>query len=802
MLHLRAFRVLGRWLLLVQVGVGGWALAQQGPDTPEQILRRAVEQQQAGDLEGAIRDYEAFLSRYPGAAEVRFTLGNAYGQTGKLQKAIAHYQQALQSGDLIDPTAARLTLGWTYFQAAEFEKARDLVAGVVKERPENRDALQLLASSYLRLGEWKKTIELLSPLESELVESPELSYVLGAALVENGQVSKGVSLVEAGLLQSDSAEVRLTLGQALIENGDYFGALKHLERAIALDPGTPSLNATYGHLLRIMTRHDEANDAFLRELEINPDDYDSNRFHGIFLYKNEQKYEEALACFERALRARPGDVAVRFQIGLVYNYTNRIEEALQVVKGVVEEHPDFLDGQVALIGLYYRLGREEDAERHRAEAERLRANQDGQHLILQRQFSQAVELFERQKKANPSDPEPYFFKGMALSQAQDWPGAVAEFKEAVRLDPDNPSHAVSYANALARTGEPKLALASLDSLGKAPWKQLDPRLGWLLADTYYQTEEHDRALAVLDFLAGQDPENANVDLMRSQIRLGKGDFEGARESAEASLQSQPDNNAPAHSVLGKARYQLGDKPAAKAAFLKAVDQDPTNPHHLRKLGALCLQMGDYEQAIKYLERARPAAADFPDIPRLLGNAYQARAHGAKKGTPRAQPATATPSQADPGNSAAAELVGRGEWALSAGKVRDAVGLFELAVEKDPENWRARSVLADILLSRGLLEQAYEHLARMDAIDPRSPIGNHLMAQYWYQRRDYGRALDYGLRAKGADPSNADLQNLLGNLYFSRGQTQLAVQEYQGAVALDPERPEFKMNLEVARKRLP
>ncbi len=312
MLHLRAFRVLGRWLLLVQVGVGGWALAQQGPDTPEQILRRAVEQQQAGDLEGAIRDYEAFLSRYPGAAEVRFTLGNAYGQTGKLQKAIAHYQQALQSGDLIDPTAARLTLGWTYFQAAEFEKARDLVAGVVKERPENREALQLLASSYLRLGEWKKTIELLSPLESELVESPELSYVLGAALVENGQVSKGVSLVEAGLLQSDSAEVRLTLGQALIENGDYFGALKHLGRAIALDPGTPSLNATYGHLLRTMTRHDEANDAFLRELEINPDDYDSNRFHGIFLYENEQKYEEALACFERALRARPGDVAVRF----------------------------------------------------------------------------------------------------------------------------------------------------------------------------------------------------------------------------------------------------------------------------------------------------------------------------------------------------------------------------------------------------------------------------------------------------------------------------------------------------------
>jgi cytochrome c-type biogenesis protein CcmH/NrfG len=65
-----------------------------------------------------------------------------------------------------------------------------------------------------------------------------------------------------------------------------------------------------------------------------------------------------------------------------------------------------------------------------------------------------------------------------------------------------------------------------------------------------------------------------------------------------------------------------------------------------------------------------------------------------------------------------------------------------------------------------------------------------------------RALDYGVRARAGDPSNADLRNLLGHLYFSQGQAREAVQEYQAAVELDPERPEFKMNLEAARKRLP
>ena len=55
------------------------------------------------------------------------------------------------------------------------------------------------------------------------------------------------------------------LGEARITSGDYFGAEEELERALELNPRLPTLNATYGKLLRIMTRHDEANEAFLRD---------------------------------------------------------------------------------------------------------------------------------------------------------------------------------------------------------------------------------------------------------------------------------------------------------------------------------------------------------------------------------------------------------------------------------------------------------------------------------------------------------------------------------------------------------
>ena len=629
MLQIPAVTALAGFLLLAQ-------------SEPEKALRRALQLQQDGNLEGAIEEYRALLDRHPNLAEARIKLGNAYASSDRYQDAVVQYEKALESGGLGNPSGARYALGWARFRMADFESAKQILVQVVADGSKGREAVQLLASCYFNLGEWQKVIDLLSPHETERSGSPALTYLLGVALEENGETEKGTPLVETALKNTDWTTSRFRSemrsdwlnrlarrGRDLMESGDYPGAARHLERALSLDPRVPSLNVTYGKLLRLMNRHAVADIAFLQELEINPDDYDANLFHGIYLFENEQKYEEALACFERALRTRPGDADARFQMGLVYNSANRIEEAIQTVKGVVEENSNFLEGHVTLAGLYFRLGKEEEAERHRVAAERLRTSRDGQHLIKLGQLSQASKLFQRQKEADPSDPEPYFHEGVALWQAQDWQGAASEFKEAVRLGNGDLKYTLYYSNALAQSGRHELARTVVESLHRDRWRQLDSRQAWILGDTYFQIGEHDQVLKVLDLLAGKDPKNAQVDLMRGQILLRKGSYERARASAEGSIRKQPDNSL-AHDLLGTARYLLGDLPGAKEAFLKAVEQDPGNPNHLRKLGALYLELGEYEPAITALERARPAAAKIPSIHRLLERAYQARETGSKK----------------------------------------------------------------------------------------------------------------------------------------------------------------------------
>ena len=72
-------------------------------------------------------------------------------------------------------------------------------------------------------------------------------------------------------------------------------------------------------------------------------------------------------------------------------------------------------------------------------------------------------------------------------------------------------------------------------------------------------------------------------------------------------------------------------PGAKEAFLKAVEQAPGNPNHLRKLGALHLELGEIEPAIETLERGPARRCQIALVSsRLLERAYRARETGSKK----------------------------------------------------------------------------------------------------------------------------------------------------------------------------
>ena len=346
-----------------------WAATAQQP-SPDAILRHAVDLHQAGDIPGAIAEYRAYLKQAPKSVMARSNLGAALSKSGQYEDAIVEYRLALD----LEPRnlSVRVNLALAFYKTAQISAAAEELAKAVKQQPSNRQAVFLLADCDLRLGENKKVIELLTPLEKESPNDKALIYLLGTALIRDNQPARGQLLVDRILREGDSAEARLLLGTTKMNAQEFAEALVDLKKASELNPQLPDVFSYYGMALLSTGDVTAAATAFRKELESNPNDFVANLQLGV-ISKQDQKYDESRGSFERALRARPGDPAVRYQLATLDLMTGNVEQACSKLEQLIKETPQFVEAHVSLATVYYRLKRKEDGDRERATVLKLNA---------------------------------------------------------------------------------------------------------------------------------------------------------------------------------------------------------------------------------------------------------------------------------------------------------------------------------------------------------------------------------------------------------------------------------------------
>lgn len=362
------------------------AKAQQGSPTgthssdAQNVLANAIELHQAGDFEGAIREYRIFLSTSPkdNSRVIAYSnLGAALAHLGRYTEAIEQYRQALQAipeglGDTSQSSGVHFNLAVAYYKAGQIPNARRELADLSQSQPDNMNSILLLADCDLRMGENKQVVELLSPLEPTHKDDRALSYLLGTALIRDNQIDHGQKIIDRILRDGESAEARLLMGSAKLAGHDIPGALDDLRRAIELNAKLTSAHAIYAQALLQSGTPERAAEGFKRELEINPNDFDSNLYLGV-LARQDKNYDDALRFLQRALEVRPGDPAVRYQIGALHLSIGRIDEAQQELEQVIKESPNFVEAHVSLATVYYREKRKQDGDRERAIIQKLNA---------------------------------------------------------------------------------------------------------------------------------------------------------------------------------------------------------------------------------------------------------------------------------------------------------------------------------------------------------------------------------------------------------------------------------------------
>jgi tetratricopeptide (TPR) repeat protein len=344
--------------------------AEGADENPERIFARAYQLHQSGDIEGAIREYQAYLALRPERVEARSNLGAALARLGRYADAVEQYKRALALDGRNQ--GIRFNLAVAYYKTARILSASKELEAVVAAQPENRNAVLLLADCDLRMGEFKRVVELLTPVESAEPDNRAVAYLLGMALINDKKLDEGQRRIERILRDGDSAEAHVMMGTTYLTVTEYEKALKEFKRAVELNPKLPSVNSFYGQPLVRMGATDEAIAAFRRELEINPNDFDSCLQMGLLL-KQDQKFEEARDYLRRALTVRPSEPNSRFYLASIDAAQGKLNEALPALEQLVKDAADFVEAHVMLATVYYRMRRKADGDREQAVVNKLNA---------------------------------------------------------------------------------------------------------------------------------------------------------------------------------------------------------------------------------------------------------------------------------------------------------------------------------------------------------------------------------------------------------------------------------------------
>ncbi len=360
-------------LASASLALSGHGMAQ---DDVDRAFAHATQLHESGDIEGAIRGYQAILAAHPQRVDVRSNLGAAYSRLGRYEEAIEQYKQALALNNYNE--AIRFNLALAYYKAAWFSEAATeltrFLDAAPKSLPERSNAVRLLADCEVRLGEYKKVIALLSPVADSDPSDRTVAYLLGSALIGDGQPDKGQVIIDRVFRDENSAEARLLMGSILLLADDGHGAIKEFERALELNPKLPTLRAWYGRALMRMGDGEKGKTVFKNELADNPNDFEANLYLGILL-QQDKLFEDAFTYMSRAVQLRPRDQQAHYHLAAVLVARGLPNEARPLLESVIQEHPDFIEAHVLLASVYYRLNRNADGKREQEIIQKLNAEQ-------------------------------------------------------------------------------------------------------------------------------------------------------------------------------------------------------------------------------------------------------------------------------------------------------------------------------------------------------------------------------------------------------------------------------------------
>jgi len=213
--------------------------------------------------------YRHMLALAPRAPTLHNDLGDELTRQGRLEEAIACYQDALRlNPNLYDPHNG---LGIALLNQGRPEQAIPHFQAAIRLDGQRGAAYSGLGAALARLG---RDEEAYRYFEQSLQRDPHIAEVhanMGAILATRGDLDRAIAHYHQALrLKPESARTHFNLGVALARRGDLEGAVGELREAIHLEPHYVLAYGALAEVLMRLHRTAEAIDVYRAALRVAP----------------------------------------------------------------------------------------------------------------------------------------------------------------------------------------------------------------------------------------------------------------------------------------------------------------------------------------------------------------------------------------------------------------------------------------------------------------------------------------------------------------------------------------------------
>ena len=366
-----------------------------------------------GKTNDAINELENAAKLQPNDAGNQANLALAYAQTSQPDKAIPHFELAVQLAD--KPSEAKMS--------AQFFEA--------------------YAHALAATGKPDAAITELKAEEALAGRQANVDDEIGSLYAQQGNWDAARSQFEHAIsLDGSMVPARIHLGIVLRRQNDLADSLATLGTLAKLDPPNSLAVLEYGRTLAAAGKDDDAAQQFQKALKLDPQ-MSGAALELAMALQRMGRQQEAIPWFQQAIAQEPHNASALTNLGLALTLTGKAKEALASLNQAMALDPKDAVVYKDLGVAHVQMSAFDEAIGDFKKALTLDPNDPQLHYDLglaykfKDRYADAIAELTRAGQMDPALQDPPYTLGILLMQMGKLDDAVVELKKAVALRPEN-----------------------------------------------------------------------------------------------------------------------------------------------------------------------------------------------------------------------------------------------------------------------------------------------------------------------------------------------------------------------------